>query len=83
MIDYQTFCAIQDHHALQGLNPTQIAEALQLDPRTVAKWLAEPRLSSTSVESAPKQARPAQSNHPALAAGASLQRPAGVSAPMR
>lgn len=43
MIDYQTFCAIQDHHAQRGLNPAQIAEALDLDPRTVAKWLAEER----------------------------------------
>ncbi len=43
MIDYQTFCAIQDHYAQRGLNPAQIASALGLDPRTVAKWLAEPR----------------------------------------
>jgi hypothetical protein len=43
MIDYQTFCAIQDHHRERGLNATQIAEALQLDARTVAKWLAEER----------------------------------------
>jgi hypothetical protein len=43
MIDYQTFCAIQDHHRERGLNATQIAEALQLDARTVAKWLDEER----------------------------------------
>jgi transposase len=43
MIDYQTFCAIQDHHMQRGLNAAQIAEALNLDPRTVAKWLAEER----------------------------------------
>ena len=43
MIDYQTFCAIQDHHRERGLNAAQIAEALQLDARTVAKWLAEVR----------------------------------------
>jgi transposase len=43
MIDYPTFCAIQDHHTQRGLNAAQIAEALDLDPRTVAKWLAEER----------------------------------------
>ena len=43
MIDYQTFCAIHDHHTQRGLNATQIAEALELDARTVAKWLSEPR----------------------------------------
>jgi len=43
MIDYQTYCAIHDHHNQRGLNAAQIAEALQLDSRTVATWLAEPR----------------------------------------
>jgi transposase len=43
MIDYQTYCAIHDHHTRGGLNAAQIAEALDLDPRTVAVWLAEPR----------------------------------------
>jgi len=43
MIDYQTYCAIHDHHRQRGLNAAQIAEALDLDPRTVAAWLAEPR----------------------------------------
>jgi len=43
MIDYQTFCAIREHHDQRGLNATQIAEALQLDVRTVTKWLGEER----------------------------------------
>jgi len=43
MIDYQTYCAIHDHHSQRGLNAAQIAEALHLDPRTVTTWLAEPR----------------------------------------
>lgn len=43
MIDYQTYCAIHDHHNQRGLNAAQIAEALHLDQRTVATWLAEPR----------------------------------------
>ena len=43
MIDYATYCRIQDAHHNQGLNVSQIARALQLDPKTVTKWLAEPR----------------------------------------
>jgi transposase len=43
MIDYATYCRIQDAHQNQGLNISQIARTLQLDAKTVAKWLAEPR----------------------------------------
>ena len=43
MIDYQTYCAIHDHHTQRALNAAQIAEALDLDARTVTTWLAEPR----------------------------------------
>lgn len=43
MIDYQQFCQIQDLHHHQGLNPSQIAQSLSLDPRTVAYWLAQER----------------------------------------
>ena len=43
MIDYATYCRIQDAHQSQGLNVSQIARALALDPKTVTKWLAEPR----------------------------------------
>jgi transposase len=41
MIDYETFVRIQHYHGQEGLSPTQIAEALDLDERTVRKWLAE------------------------------------------
>jgi len=41
MIRYEQFCRIKDLHTRQGLTPSQIAELLDLDPRTVAKWLAE------------------------------------------
>ena len=51
MIDYQTYCAIHDHHSQRGLNAAQIAEALQLDPRTVAAWLAEPRFRARQASS--------------------------------
>jgi len=43
MIDYQQFAQIKDLHQCQGLNATQIAAALALDPRTVAYWLAQER----------------------------------------
>ena len=43
MIDYQTYCRIHDAHQQQRLNISQIARTLDLDPKTVTKWLAEPR----------------------------------------
>jgi len=43
MIDYETYCKIRDHHIQRGLNSAQIAQALGLDGRTVAKWIDEPR----------------------------------------
>ena len=39
MIDYETFCKIRDHHERQGLSVGQIARALGMDRRTVAKWV--------------------------------------------
>ena len=41
MIDYNIFLQIKYLHHNQGLKPTQIAEKLNLDERTVAKWLQE------------------------------------------
>ena len=41
MIDYHRFCQIKDLHERQGLNASQIAKALALDPRTVSYWLAQ------------------------------------------
>ena len=40
MIDYARFCQIKHLHTQQGLNASQIAKELSLDPRTVAYWLA-------------------------------------------
>jgi hypothetical protein len=51
MIDCQTHCAIHDHHRQLGLNGAQIAEALGLDRRRVAKWLAEPRFRARTASS--------------------------------
>ncbi len=41
MIDYQVFCQIKHLRQQQGLNASQIANDLALDPRTVAYWLAQ------------------------------------------
>jgi transposase len=43
MIDYHRFCQRKDVHDYQGLNATQIAGVLSLDPRTVASWLRQER----------------------------------------
>ena len=39
MIDYQTFHQIRQLHDQEHLSGAQIAQALQLDERTVAKWI--------------------------------------------
>ncbi len=41
MITYHHFCQIKDLHHHQGLNASQIAHELALDPRTVSYWLAQ------------------------------------------
>lgn len=51
MIDYETFCKIHDCHDRQGLTIAQTAQALGLDPRTVATWVARARF-------APRRSRP-------------------------
>jgi len=43
MIDYETFCRIREYREQRALKVEQIAQALGLDRRTVAKWIAEPR----------------------------------------
>ena len=42
MIDYETFCRLRQLHDEQGLKASQIAVALQLDPKTVEKWIDQP-----------------------------------------
>ncbi|MFB3080022.1 MAG: hypothetical protein ACE1Y4_18660 [Lysobacterales bacterium] len=43
MIDYQTYQRIKQLHEQEHLTAMQIARAVQLDYRTVAKWLKTPR----------------------------------------
>jgi transposase len=38
VIDYERFCRIRDHLGRQHLSVAQTAQALGMDPRTVAKW---------------------------------------------
>ena len=42
MIDYETFCRLRQLHDEQGLKVSQIAAELQLDPKTVEKWVDHP-----------------------------------------
>ena len=42
MIDYETFCRLRQLHDEQGLKPSQIAAELDLDPKTVERWLDQP-----------------------------------------
>ena len=42
MIDYETYHRIQ-HYQQEGLNTGQIAHTLDLDPRTVDRWLEQGR----------------------------------------
>ena len=41
MIDYQCFCQIKYLREHQGLNTSQIAQEVSLNPRTVSYWLAQ------------------------------------------
>lgn len=41
MIDYDTYMKIRTYHQQHGLKPSQIAQELNLDTRTVEKWLAQ------------------------------------------
>ena len=39
MIDFDSFCRLRQLHDEKGLKTAQIAEALDLDPKTVEKWI--------------------------------------------
>jgi transposase len=43
MIDFELFAKIKLFHEQKGLSAAQIASELDLDPRTVARWLSEKR----------------------------------------
>ena len=58
MIDYPRFCQIKHLHAHQGLNASQIAKAVSLDPRTVAYWLAQEHFRPRKPRQAPSKLDP-------------------------
>ena len=43
MIDYELYAKIRHYHEQKGLTPAQIGQELELDPRTVTRWLEEKR----------------------------------------
>ena len=43
MIDYETYCRIRTLHCEHGLSEGQIANKLELDPKTVKKWMTKER----------------------------------------
>ena len=43
MIDFELFSKIKHYHEHRALTPAQIARELELDPRTVARWLTQQR----------------------------------------
>ena len=43
MIDYETYVQIRNYYKNENLKYSQIADALNLDIRTVAKWANEER----------------------------------------
>ena len=82
MIDYHRFCQIKHLHEHQGLNASQIARELSLDPRTVSYWLAQAhfcprkprqRLAVPSTQKAPDL--PASPSPPSIGRGSQGPRP--------
>ena len=64
MIDYQQFCQIKDLHHHHGLSVTQIAEAMALDPRTVAYWLRQERFRPRQTGQRPSKLDPFKYSKP-------------------
>ena len=58
MIDYACFCQIKHLQAHDGLNASQIARTLTLDPRTVAYWLAQEHFRPRKPRQAPSKLDP-------------------------
>lgn len=58
MIDYETFSQIKLYAERDGLNVQQIANALGLDWRTVAKWINKPRFEQRATSARPSKLDP-------------------------
>ena len=54
MIDYETYVRIRNYFENDGLRYSQIADALALDQRTVARWANEKPISATEINASQK-----------------------------
>ena len=81
MIDYHRFCQIKHLHAHQGLNASQIARHLSLDPRTVAYWLTQEHFRPAQTTAARQQTRSVQTGDCPPAGTLSLFGRPGLPAP--
>lgn len=58
MIDYELYCKIKDYHDQRYLTVPQIARELDLDERTVARWLATDKFQPRQVTTRPSKLDP-------------------------
>jgi transposase len=58
MIDYELFCKIKDYHDHRHLTVPQIARELDLDERTVIRWLAVDKFQPRQVTARPSKLDP-------------------------
>jgi len=79
MINFELFSKIKHYREQRALTPDSDRQELQLDPRTVAKWLAEHRScpgnpQNVPANSTPSKAHPADAGDPSLLRHPDLQR---------
>jgi len=82
MIDFQLYSKIKDYHENRKLAVPQIARELQLDERTVAKWLDADKFRQREITPRSSKLDPFKPSRP-LAGDASVHRDANLSAPAR
>jgi transposase len=58
MIDYETYCRIKKMYENEGLKISQIAAELNMDQRTIKKWLKEEHFRARSISIRPKKIDP-------------------------
>lgn len=62
MIDFELFSKIKHYHEQRALTPAQIARELELDPRTVARWLTQQRFMPRKSPERPSKLDPFKSS---------------------
>ena len=58
MIDYELYCKIKDYHGHRQLTVAQIARELNLDERTVARWVTAEKFQPRKVAPRPSKLDP-------------------------